>query len=245
MNIQDCCVGLKGVVSSIHKVTRALSGTTNSTTISSAIDEVATAIENGGGGSGGTTDHTKLINRNSDNQHPINAIDGLSEELDSKQDKLISGRNIITINNQSLLDNGDLDVSDIFIAQYKVTTYLDILSAVLSKLILVQYAGSLRAVVRSYISDPEIILTLAPNIDLEDNEIECITFRVSNEDGWSREYGAEYYQEELTSGTNIKTINNISILGSGNIDTTILESPNGTPYKLKVANDGTLSTEVI
>lgn len=36
-----------------------------------------------GGGSGGTTDHNKLSNRNMENQHPISAITGLQEALDN------------------------------------------------------------------------------------------------------------------------------------------------------------------
>ena len=36
--------------------------------------------------SGGTSDHNKLKNRDMENQHPISAITGLSEKLDTKQD---------------------------------------------------------------------------------------------------------------------------------------------------------------
>lgn len=43
-------------------------------------------IESGGSGSGagGTTNHSKLTNRDNDNEHPINAITGLQSALDSK-----------------------------------------------------------------------------------------------------------------------------------------------------------------
>lgn len=41
-----------------------------------------------GGGGGDTGDHSQLINRNLANQHPINAITGLRNELDSKQTEL-------------------------------------------------------------------------------------------------------------------------------------------------------------
>lgn len=39
----------------------------------------------GGSGGGGTTDHTKLTNRNADDQHPMSAITGLVDALDGKQ----------------------------------------------------------------------------------------------------------------------------------------------------------------
>ena len=39
----------------------------------------------GSGGSGGTTDHSKLINRGVEDQHPMSAITGLEKALDGKQ----------------------------------------------------------------------------------------------------------------------------------------------------------------
>lgn len=54
-------------------------------------------------------------------------------ELDAlfaaKQDALVSGTNIKTINNQSVLGSGNLDVKDVFIAEYGVTTYQQVLDA--------------------------------------------------------------------------------------------------------------------
>lgn len=35
------------------------------------------------GGGGGTNDHTKLLNRDADDQHPIKAITGLQSKLDT------------------------------------------------------------------------------------------------------------------------------------------------------------------
>lgn len=43
------------------------------------------ARQTGGGGSGGTSDHSKLINRNAADQHPIGAITGLEAALAGKQ----------------------------------------------------------------------------------------------------------------------------------------------------------------
>lgn len=47
-----------------------------------AINEVA---QSGGGGTGGTSDHTKLENRDADDQHPMSAITGLTNALAGKQ----------------------------------------------------------------------------------------------------------------------------------------------------------------
>ena len=44
---------------------------------------LAYIAENGGGGSGGTTDHTELSNRDAAGQHPMSAIEGLVSALSS------------------------------------------------------------------------------------------------------------------------------------------------------------------
>lgn len=54
------------------------------------------------------------------------AING--ELTSNYQLKLVSGTNIKTINNTSLLGSGDIDVKDVFVAEYGVTSYSDILS---------------------------------------------------------------------------------------------------------------------
>ena len=46
-----------------------------------------------------TVKHNELQNRELENQHPIQAINGLRDELDNKQEKLIAGDNITIINN--------------------------------------------------------------------------------------------------------------------------------------------------
>lgn len=44
-------------------------------------------VELMGGSGGGTNDHTQLINRDAEDSHPIDAITGLSSQLDSKISK--------------------------------------------------------------------------------------------------------------------------------------------------------------
>lgn len=54
------------------------------------------------------------------------AIEG---ELANYQNKLVSGTNIKTINNTSILGSGDIDTKEIFIATYGTTTYAEIMAA--------------------------------------------------------------------------------------------------------------------
>ena len=47
-----------------------------------AQDKLLSAVPVSGGGSGGVTDHRLLSHRDAERQHPIQAIDGLPEELE-------------------------------------------------------------------------------------------------------------------------------------------------------------------
>ena len=49
--------------------------------------------------------------------------------LSAKQDTLVSGTNIKTVNNTSLLGSGNIDTSEIFIAEYGTTTFTEVLDA--------------------------------------------------------------------------------------------------------------------
>ena len=94
--------------------------------------------------------------------------DEVQDALDGKQDTLVSGQNIKTINNQSLLGEGNIDIQ----------------------------GGSGDTV--SY-----------TQTETSGDELGVITIN-----GTAKEI---FGQEKLVAGTNLKTINNQSLLGSGNI----------------------------
>lgn len=70
--------------------------------------------------SGGTLDHAQLINRDAKNQHPIEAITGLTRAGDGSKflsddgtyKKIETDIEIKTINNQSLLGEGNINIED-------------------------------------------------------------------------------------------------------------------------------------
>lgn len=77
------------------------------------------------------------------------AIEG---ELANYQSKLVSGTNIKTINNTSLLDSGNIDTSEIFVAEYDVTTFQQVLNAYNSgKTIFVKSADTVRGYMMGYL----------------------------------------------------------------------------------------------
>ena len=52
---------------------------------SNLVDAINEVAKSGGGGTGGTSDHTKLQNRDAAHQHPMSAITGLTDALAGKQ----------------------------------------------------------------------------------------------------------------------------------------------------------------
>lgn len=116
-------------------------------------------------------------------------------QLSGKQDKLTSGTNIKTINNQSILGSGNIDIQG---GGSESVAWGDITGK-----------PDFKAVAISGSYDD---LTNKPTIPTKTSEL-------TNDSGFVNDYQLSGKQDKLISGTNIKTINNESILGSGNITT--------------------------
>ena len=116
-------------------------------------------------------------------------------QLSGKQDKLTSGTNIKTINNQSILGSGNIDIQG---GGSESVAWGDI-------------AGKpdFKAVATSGSYDD---LTNKPVIPTKTSDL-------TNDSGFVNDYQLSGKQDKLVSGTSIKTINNESLLGSGNITT--------------------------
>lgn len=111
-------------------------------------------------------------------------VEGVETAMDDKQDLLVSGTNIKTINNQSILGEGNIEISD-----YYTKTEADTKFASKDELTAVE--------------------TVANNAD---TKADTATSRVE-----SVETALNNKQDTLVSGTNIKTINSQSIIGSGDL----------------------------
>lgn len=116
-------------------------------------------------------------------------------QLSGKQDKLTSGTNIKTINNQSILGSGNIDIQG---GGSESVAWGDITGK-----------PDFKAVATSGSYDD---LTNKPAIPTKTSDL-------TNDSGFVNDYQLSGKQDKLVSGTNIKTINNESILGSGNIAT--------------------------
>lgn len=165
----------------------------------------------------------------------------------TKQDTLVSGTNIKTVNNQTILGSGNIDTKEtefINIDNITITSegasgtftediYRKIISALSNKkhisitvscnLNLPEYTGS--AIAHSlhlgYVPAGSIIeIVVFATVGLIENTDNRIVYLFSILVDETNDYIIHNFrlQKELVSGTNIKTINNESILGSGNIN---------------------------
>lgn len=138
-------------------------------------------------------------------------------ELDAKQDELVSGTNIKSINNQSLLGSGNLDIHDAFIATYDQTLYADVVAAIdANKPIIVDFPNNHNLMCVTYstygAAGSDVLMYAVYNYS-GNPALSVIT--VKSTDAWSITHTS--LQELLVSGTNIKTVNGNSLLGSGDV----------------------------
>lgn len=143
------------------------------------------------------------------------------------QEKLVSGTNIKTINNESLLGAGNIDIQgggggdDVYVVTPDTTskTLHDVLYN--KKVLLYKINdGKYRPVLGFYdlydTRTKNVYLTINLNFQVGvGNVYQVIEFKETGASGGPVEYKV---QDKLVSGTNIKTINNQSLLGSGNIN---------------------------
>ena len=143
------------------------------------------------------------------------------------QVQLVSGVNIKTVNNQTILGSGNLEIEGAFIAEYGVTSYNTIADI---------FTNSDKPI---YVKKGDLILPLISKKTGEKfifsgivDESRYTYIQVALSGGWSTLVDAGLVltnaasitealgytpQAQLASGTNIKTVNGESILGSGNI----------------------------
>lgn len=158
-----------------------------------------------------------------------NKIDALDKEMATKQDLLVSGTNIKTINSQSLLGEGNILIdsgSDIPFLFINSSTHLSgdfsaVKNAIANKTPFELYYVNILGY--NDIAAPEVCFVSGENIQATfhfesgTTNHTLVTAQITPT-GVSVDKSFHNYQEQLVSGTNIKTINGQDILGSGNLD---------------------------
>lgn len=124
-----------------------------------------------------------------------------------------------TINNNSIVGSGNINIDNAFVATYNTTTYSELEEAYTDdKLIIVYYYGVKNVITKitKEVGSGKFILNSLEAVRKSSTGGRANIFMLSKDNTWS--FSSKDLQESLVSGTNIKTINNESLLGSGNID---------------------------
>lgn len=158
-----------------------------------------------------------------------NKIDALDKEMATKQDLLVSGTNIKTINSQSLLGEGNIEIesgSNIPFLFINSTTHLSgdfaaVKNAIANKIPFELYYVNILGY--GDIAAPEVCFVSGENIQAtfhfeSTTANHTVVQTTITPTGVSADTSYHSYQEQLVSGTNIKTINGESILGEGNLE---------------------------
>lgn len=156
-------------------------------------------------------------------------IDSLDKEMATKQDLLVSGTNIKTINSQSLLGEGNIEIksgSNIPFLFIDFTTHLSgdfaaVKNAIANKTPFELYYVNILGY--GDIAAPEVCFVSGENIQAtfhfeSTTANHTVVQTTITPTGVSADTSYHSYQEQLVSGTNIKTINGESILGEGNLE---------------------------
>lgn len=158
-----------------------------------------------------------------------NKIDALDKEMATKQDLLVSGTNIKTINSQSLLGEGNIEIesgSNIPFLFINSTAHLSgdfaaVKNAIANKTPFEIYYVNILGY--GDIAAPEVCFVSGENIQAtfhfeSTTANHTVVQTTITPTGVSADTSYHSYQEQLVSGTNIKTINGESILGEGNLE---------------------------
>lgn len=158
-----------------------------------------------------------------------NKIDALDKEMATKQDLLVSGTNIKTINSQSLLGEGNIEIesgSNIPFLFINSTAHLSgdfaaVKNAIANKTPFELYYVNILGY--GDIAAPEVCFVSGENIQAtfhfeSTTANHTVVQTTITPTGVSAGTSYHSYQEQLVSGTNIKTINGESILGEGNLE---------------------------
>lgn len=156
-------------------------------------------------------------------------IDALDKEMATKQDLLVSGTNIKTINSQSLLGEGNIEIesgSNIPFLFINSTTHLSgdfaaVKNAIANKTPFELYYVNILGY--GDVAAPEVCFVSGENIQAtfhfeSTTANHTVVQTTITPTGVSADTSYHSYQEQLVSGTNIKTINGESILGEGNLE---------------------------
>jgi len=180
----------------------------------------------------------------SDQKGQVTSVNGQTGDV-TVQETLVSGTNIKTIDGNSILGSGDLELSTYLTYPNTWTTtgttkaFCDDIAADSSAVAGKAYLGEVTlSDLPASMANAEIVVEIMSGTTAN-NKVIVLTCTSGNTAPYRWQYtywnngtnvsGWKGFQEELTSGTNIKTINSTSLLGSGNISVAQVSQPSTMP----------------
>ena len=168
------------------------------------------------------------------------------------QATLVSGTNIKSVNNNSLLGSGNLELSTYLTYPAGWTTnsttkaFCDDIAADTTATVGKAYLGEVTCSdLPAGILNAEVVVEIMDGTTAQDKII-VLSLKSGNVAPYAWQYvywdngtnvsGWKSWQEPLVSGTNIKTVNNTSLLGSGNITIDSLPTQTGNSGKFLTTN---------
>ena len=165
-------------------------------------------------------------------------VESVETSMDDKQDLLVSGTNIKTINNQSILGEGNIEISggEVDLTNYYTKTESDGKFASKDELTAVETTlGNKQDTLVSGTNIKTInsqSILGEGNIEITGGDVDLTNYYTKTET--DTKLGTK--QNTLVSGTNIKTINGESVLGEGNIEVTIPDATTATSGAMSAAD---------
>ena len=189
----------------------------------------------------------------SDRKGQVTSVNNQTGDV-TVQETLVSGTNIKTIDGNSILGSGDLELStyltypNTWATTGTTKAFCDDIAADSSAVAGKAYLGEVTlSDLPASMANAEIVVEIMSGTTAN-NKIIVLTCTSGNTAPYRWQYtywnngtnvsGWKGFQEELTSGTNIKTINGSSVLGSGDLTISGLPSQTGNAGKF-LQTDGT------
>lgn len=163
-----------------------------------------------------------------DNLATKDELTAVETSLGNKQDILVSGTNIKTINSQSILGEGNIEITggDVDLTNYYTKTETDTkLDTKQNTLVSGTNIKTING--ESVLGEGNIVIEGSGITEEQAQEIAKIP---------TLETTLNNKQDTLVSGTNIKTVNSQSILGEGNLEVTIPDATTATSGAMSAAD---------
>ena len=150
---------------------------------------------------------------------PLSSNDVINALGYTPQTQLVSGTNIKTINNTSLLGSGNIDTSEIFVATYGTTSYSDVLTAYNAGKTIICKNGEFIGYLYDYMASIFYFYTFSKSSSLYSN---CTIYHLSFTNSWGTDRNYELASADLYNVSSINSNSAVATALNGKADTDLI-----------------------